>query len=80
MDIEANRGWANRVCWSSDSTQIVTSGDDRAVKVWEASSGRLLRTLTGHTEVTWGVAMSADGQVIMSTGNDKSVRVWRHVA
>jgi WD40 repeat protein len=34
---------------SPDGRTIVSGSDDRTVKVWEAESGRLLRSLEGHT-------------------------------
>jgi len=37
------------VAYSPDGKWIVSGGNDGTAKVWEASSGRELRTLTGHT-------------------------------
>ena len=39
-----------------------SSGGDGTVKLWEASSGRLLASLSGHTGVVRGVALRADRQ------------------
>jgi WD40 repeat protein len=39
---------------------------DRTVKVWEAESGRLLRSLEGHTAWVNAVAVSPDGRFIVS--------------
>jgi hypothetical protein len=35
-----------------------------------------LRTLTGHTDVVWGVAFSLDGHTLATTSTDRTVRLW----
>ena len=39
--------------------RIVSGSDDNTIKVWDLASGRLLRTLEGHTEL--GDRCGADG-------------------
>jgi WD40 repeat protein len=46
------------------------------VKVWEAESGRLLRSLEGHTGWVNAVAVSPDGRFIVSGSDDRTVKVW----
>jgi WD40 repeat protein len=36
----------------------------------------LLRTLEGHSEAVWGVAVSPDGRRAVSASNDKTLKVW----
>jgi WD40 repeat protein len=50
--------------------------DDRTVKVWELESGRLLRSLEGHTDWVRAVAVSPDGRFIVSGSDDRTVKVW----
>jgi WD40 repeat protein len=75
---EAHAWFARRVCWSADSSQLITSGGGRDLKVWDAESGRLLRKVAGHGSNSWGVTMSRDGSLIVSCGFDKQVRLHRH--
>ena len=46
------------------------------MKVWEAESGRLLRSLEGHTGAVRAVAVSPDGRTIVSGSRDRTVKVW----
>jgi WD40 repeat protein len=42
----------------------------------DATTGRLLATLQGHTAGVRAVALSADGQLLASAGVDGTVRPW----
>ena len=61
---------------TADGQRIVSGGADRTVRVWNLASGRLERTLEGHTGQVRAVAVTADGQRIVSGGTDGTVRVW----
>jgi WD40 repeat protein len=37
---------------------------------------RLARTLTGHTNMVWGVAFSPDGRLLATASNDATAQVW----
>jgi len=49
---------------------------DGTVRLWEASTGRLLNTLHGHRGVVHGVGLSGDGRLAASGGVDGMVRLW----
>ena len=39
-------------------------------------SGKEIRTLTGHTEQVYQVALSADEKQLLSASFDKTIRLW----
>ncbi|MCD6515260.1 MAG: hypothetical protein J7L07_10090, partial [Candidatus Odinarchaeota archaeon] len=55
---------------------IASGSSDATVRVWDAASGELLRTLEDHGGWVYSVAWSPDGRYIASGSRDATVRVW----
>ena len=49
---------------------------DKLLKIWDASDGHIIETLSGHTEGISDVAWSHDGQFLASASDDKTLRIW----
>ena len=43
---------------------------------WNLGSGRLLRTLTGHSAGVESVAISPNGQLLASGSRDDTIEIW----
>lgn len=50
--------------------------DDALVKIWNASSGRLLATLRGHASEITDMSVNFENTMLASGSCDKVVRVW----
>jgi len=54
----------------------VSGGMDKAVKLWDATAGKELMTLTGHDSLMMCVAFSPDGKFVAAGGADPNITVW----
>jgi WD40 repeat protein len=59
-----------------DGRRLASASLDMTVKVWDAESGRLLRTLAGHPEPWISVAFSRDGRRVAAGGAGATVEIW----
>ena len=55
-----------QAAFAADGKLIATASADRSVCIWNAETGVLLRKLTGHIRVVWGVSFSPDGNEIVT--------------
>jgi WD40 repeat protein len=65
------------VRFSPDGKTLATAGADRLVRLWEAETGRFVRSFEGHTMSVTALAFAPDEKTLFSAGLDKTVRVWR---
>src|SRR5262249_38520007 len=49
---------------------------DYAVRLWDPTTGKLIRSMPGHTALVRRVAFTPDGKKLVSCGFDGFVRVW----
>jgi Tol biopolymer transport system component len=75
-DPEARTLESKNVKFSPDGKWLAsTSWNATSIKLWDTTTGRIVRTLDGHKGVM-DVAFSPDGKSIASGGFDKTVKLW----
>jgi WD40 repeat protein len=61
---------ANAVAFSPDNRWLASGGKDNVIKIWDLSTGNVLRTLYGHTSNVNALAVSPDGKLLASGSGD----------
>ena len=64
------------VVFSPDGKLLATSSKDKTVKLWDAASGKEIRTLRGHSGEVYSSAFSFDGKLLATAGEDHTVKLW----
>ena len=62
--------------FSPDQSLVVTASLDATARVWDAITGDLRATLSGHQGPINEAAFSADGFRIVTASDDNTARVW----
>jgi WD40 repeat protein len=68
------------ISWSVDFSpddSILAVAQGSSVKLYQTSTGTLLRTMTGHTFSVFEVRFSPDGTMVASASGDNRTKIWR---
>lgn len=82
--VEAHEKWIRRMAVSPDYQWVASVADDMTCKIWNAESGELFKTLSGHQEMTpnhypsmlYAVAWSHDGNRIATADKTGIIHLW----
>ncbi|KAK8523546.1 hypothetical protein V6N12_048064 [Hibiscus sabdariffa] len=80
LEIEAHAGSVNDLAFSYPNKQlsIVTCGEDRVIKVWDANTGAKQYTFEGHEAPVYSICPhhKENIQFIFSTATDGKIKAW----
>ncbi len=64
------------VAWSADGKTVASGGADREMRVWDAETGKGVRTLVGFARPVLSVALSQDGLRMMAGDASGSAKLF----
>lgn len=68
--------WAVDARTDADDRWLIASGEENGqIKLWDARTGEVVRTLLGHQETVRDLAISSSGRRLASSGED-GVKLW----
>lgn len=65
-----------KVTFSPDGNYIATGCEDSSAKIWEAKTGRLISTLSGHRQGVKDIEFSNDGKFVITASEDTTAKLW----
>jgi WD40 repeat protein len=64
------------IVYNSDGSQLTTAQSDNTARLWDASTGQLLQTLSGHESPVMSVAFGPDDRLVATGSLDHTARIW----
>ena len=62
--------------WSADSSRIASGNNGNVIRIWDVSTGMVVKQLTGHSLKVRALAWSPDGSRLASGSSDHYLKVW----
>ena len=76
LSSEADESELTRMTFSPDGRLVAAGMTDGRIVVWDASTGEVLITLTGHAQRVSGVVFVPDGSLLATSSEDGTLRLW----
>jgi len=69
-------GAIGALAFSRDGRFVLSGSNDKTVKLWDAATGREVRSFVGHRGTVGAVAFSPDGRSVLSGSDDHAMKLW----
>ncbi|QRV92194.1 Tyrosine kinase family catalytic domain protein [Ceratobasidium sp. AG-Ba] len=60
----------------SPNGEMIATGTQDSVGLWNVATGRKIFNKTGHTEIIYAVTFSRDNRLVISGAHDRTIRLW----
>lgn len=68
------------VAFSADGRLLASGSHDQTIKLWDVTTGRVLRTFSRHTLPVLSIAFSPDSKILASGSADGIIKLWSVVS
>ncbi len=72
----SHEGPVDAAAFSPDGKTVLTGGDDRTARLWDAATGQPIGQPLHHQATVVAVAFSPDGKTILTGSEDRTARLW----
>jgi WD40 repeat protein len=72
----AHKGFVTTLSFRHDGATLASGSEDGFVRIWEVSSGRLVRELGPHPGSAFGALHSPDGRLVSGADDTGTIRLW----
>lgn len=62
--------------FSCDGQLLLTSSDDKTLKIWQVADRRFQLSIPAHTNWIRSAQFSPDARIIVSGSDDRTVKLW----
>lgn len=64
------------VKYSPNGSFIASGSEDNTVKLWDVTTGKVVRTLVAHRGYITALDFSASGDMLVTAAKDNTIRIW----
>lgn len=68
--------WVDNAIFNKGTTLIFSGGHDNLVKMWDFTTGEMVRTYAGHNDWVYDVCLSQDEKFLYSASFDNTIKIW----
>jgi WD40 repeat protein len=73
---DGHEGLVRALAYYDDDKALASAGDDGTIRLWDLTSGRVLRTLDAHTEAITAMAINRARTRLLSASADGTAKLW----
>lgn len=71
----AHQGPVRQAIFTPKGDQVISAGDDKAIKIWNAADGKEIKAIANESAITH-LSANGDATKIAAAGADKNVKIW----
>lgn len=68
--------WVDNAIFNTASTLVFSGGHDNLAKMWDLSTGSLVKSYAGHDDWIYDLCLSPDEKVLYTGSFDRTVKIW----